>query len=213
MEKGGREYRLFVDQLGSVREVVDVASGQVVQELEYDAWGLVVKDTNPGFQPFGFAGGLYDPQTKLVRLGARDYDPTLGRWTAKDPILFAGGDYNLFGYAFTDPVNLVDSTGLCPIVPVSPLYAECARRARARLTERLAECEEQYQACLENCGNCPPPLPDVVITLCRLMCQLRYERCQIGPQLRYRLDILICTQLFTPKPPRPRPLPIPPIGG
>jgi hypothetical protein len=35
----------------------------------------VTADTNPGFQPFGFAGGLYDQDTKLVRFGARDYDP------------------------------------------------------------------------------------------------------------------------------------------
>ncbi|MDS4031603.1 MAG: hypothetical protein RKO66_16235 [Candidatus Contendobacter sp.] len=30
-------------------------------------------DTSPGFQPFGFAGGLYDKDTGLVRFGARDY--------------------------------------------------------------------------------------------------------------------------------------------
>ena len=60
--------------------------------MDYDSFGNVLQDTQPGFQPFGFAGGLYDPDTKLVRFGARDYDPRTGRWTAKDPILFAGGD-------------------------------------------------------------------------------------------------------------------------
>jgi len=34
----------------------------------------------------------------IVRFGARDYDPETGRWTAKDPIMFAGGDANLYGY-------------------------------------------------------------------------------------------------------------------
>jgi hypothetical protein len=34
---------------------------QLAQRLDYDAWGNVTTDTNPGFQPFGFAGGLYDP--------------------------------------------------------------------------------------------------------------------------------------------------------
>ena len=56
-----------------------------------------MSDTNPGFQPFGFGGGLYDQDTKLLRFGARDYNPVNGRWTAKDPILFAGGDTNLYG--------------------------------------------------------------------------------------------------------------------
>jgi RHS repeat-associated protein len=75
---------------------------------------VVSADTNPGFQPFGFAGGLYDPQTKLVRFGARDYDAETGRWTAKDPILFAGGDANLYGYAANDPINLIDPIGFQP---------------------------------------------------------------------------------------------------
>ncbi|MDH3423751.1 MAG: RHS repeat-associated core domain-containing protein, partial [Gemmatimonadota bacterium] len=69
-------------------------------------------DTNPGFQPFAFAGGLYDPQTGLTRFGARDYDPITGRWTAKDPIGFGGGDSNLFGYVSNDPVNTLDPSGL-----------------------------------------------------------------------------------------------------
>ena len=47
-----------------------------------------------------------------MRFGFRDYDPALGRWTAKDPIDFAGGDMNLYGYVRNDPINLVDSLGL-----------------------------------------------------------------------------------------------------
>ena len=62
--------------------------------------------------PFGFAGGLHDRETGLVRFGYRDYDPDIGRWTAKDPILFAGGDTDLFGYVLNDPVNLIDPDGL-----------------------------------------------------------------------------------------------------
>ena len=60
----------------------------------------------------GFAGGLYDSDTSLVRFGARDYDAEVGRWTSKDPISFAGGDSNLYGYVLNDPVNLVDPWGL-----------------------------------------------------------------------------------------------------
>jgi uncharacterized protein RhaS with RHS repeats len=37
--------------------------------------------------------------------------PEIGKWTAKDPILFAGGDSNLFGYVQNDPVNFVDPDG------------------------------------------------------------------------------------------------------
>jgi RHS repeat-associated protein len=71
----------------------------------------VLHDTNPGFQPFGFAGGLYEPATQLVRFGARDYDAETGRWTSKDPIGFGGGDTNLYGYVLQDPVNFIDPDG------------------------------------------------------------------------------------------------------
>jgi len=97
--------------VGSPRLVVNAASGLIVQQLDYDAFGNVLGDTNPGFQPFGFAGGLYDQQTQLVRFGARDYDPSTGRWTAKDPTLFDGGDTNLYAYVSNDPVNATDPEG------------------------------------------------------------------------------------------------------
>ena len=75
--------------------------------------GSIISDTNPAIHiPFGFADGLHDRDTGLIRFGARDYDPTLGRWTAKDPIDFAGGDANLYGYVQNDPVNFIDLFGL-----------------------------------------------------------------------------------------------------
>ncbi|MFT3777045.1 MAG: RHS repeat-associated core domain-containing protein [Ottowia sp.] len=120
MDKGGKTYRIVSDQLGSVRLVIDSQTGDVAQELDYDVWGNVTKDTNPNFQPFGFAGGLYDPDTKLTRFGARDYDAETGRWTAKDPILFKGGDSNLYGYVLQNPVSLIDPTGL-----IAPAVAAC----------------------------------------------------------------------------------------
>jgi len=109
--KNGVTYRIITDHLGSPRLVVNTTDGTIAQRLDYDEFGNVLIDTNPGFQPFGFAGGLYDQDTKLVRFGARDYDSNSGRWTAKDPILFGGGDTNLYGYVLNDPVNLVDPTG------------------------------------------------------------------------------------------------------
>ena len=116
VELGGVTYRIVSDHLGSVRIVVDSTTGAIAQRIDYDEFGNVTQDTNPGFQPFGFAGGIYDTDTNLSRFGARDYDPELGRWTAKDPIRFEGGDPNLFGYTLSDPVNLIDSTGEGPVV-------------------------------------------------------------------------------------------------
>ncbi len=72
----------------------------------------MTRDTSPGFQPFGFAGGILDSDTGLVHLGAREYDPKLGRFTTSDPIGFDGGSFNLHGYALGDPVNFIDPTGM-----------------------------------------------------------------------------------------------------
>ena len=111
MIKAGVIYRYVTDHLGSVRLIVNTSSSEIVQQLSYDEFGNVLSNTNPDFQPFAFAGGLYDTQTKLVRFGARDYDAFTGRWTAKDPIGFWGGS-NIFVYVHNSPTNLIDPMGL-----------------------------------------------------------------------------------------------------
>ncbi|MCA9983264.1 MAG: hypothetical protein KDE59_03180, partial [Anaerolineales bacterium] len=114
MIRGGQSYRLISDHLGSVRLVINTSNGAIIQQLNYDAWGNVVQDTNPGFQPFAYAGGLYDAATGLTRFGARDYDAEVGRWTAKDPILFLGGHSNLYVYADNNILNVHDISGQSP---------------------------------------------------------------------------------------------------
>ncbi len=121
MVRDGMTYRILTDHIGSVRLVVNAQDGSIAQRLDYDAFGRVLVDTNPGFQPFGFAGGLYDADTGLVRFDARDYDAVTGRWTAKDPILFEGGSTNLYAYVKSDPLNRIDVNGLNPSSGPPPL--------------------------------------------------------------------------------------------
>lgn len=111
MIRDGVTYRIVSDHLGNPRLVINVSDGRIVQRMDYDEFGNVITDTNPDFQPFGFAGGLYDPDTRLVRFGARDYSAEIGRWLSKDPILFDGSDVNLYEYVFSDPINFVDDNG------------------------------------------------------------------------------------------------------
>lgn len=108
----GSWYRVISDHLGSVRLVVRASDGVIGQRMDYNDLGRVTYDSAPGFQAYGFAGGIYLPTEVLVKFGARMYDPILGRWLTKDPILFQGGDTNLYGYVANDPVNFTDSTGL-----------------------------------------------------------------------------------------------------
>jgi len=94
MIRDGKTYRLIADDLGSVRLVVDTATGDIVQRIDYSPFGQVILDTYPGFQPFGFAGGIYDSDTELVQFGARDFVPEIGRWATKDHFKFQGEGAN-----------------------------------------------------------------------------------------------------------------------
>lgn len=125
MTWSGSTYRFVTDHLGSPRYLLETSGGTVAQAVTYDEYGLILTDTNASFQPFRFAGGLYDPDTKLVHFGAREYDPQTGRWNSGDPGLFTGGT-NLYGYAFGDPINYIDRDGRIPLPVVTALVGGAA---------------------------------------------------------------------------------------
>jgi RHS repeat-associated protein len=135
MITNGKEYRIISNQVGTPIYVVDASSGQVVEfenmdEFGYSASGEMAtmasassaSNSTTSMLPFGFAGGLYDGDTGLVHMGAREYDPETGRWLQRDPILFnipgtvpgATGPVqtNLYAYTLNDPINFIDPTGL-----------------------------------------------------------------------------------------------------
>jgi RHS repeat-associated protein len=61
----------------------------------------------------GFVGGTLDP-TGLVHIGAREYDPTLGRFISVDPIIDVNDPQQMHGYAYGNnaPPTISDPTGL-----------------------------------------------------------------------------------------------------
>ena len=98
--------------VGTPRVVVD-ATGAIVKRIERDAFERVITDSAPGFfLPIGFTGGLEDPATGLVRLGARDYELATGRFTARDPLLHDSFELNLFVYGDNAPTSMRDPRGL-----------------------------------------------------------------------------------------------------
>ncbi|MET0791603.1 MAG: hypothetical protein ABW061_08790 [Polyangiaceae bacterium] len=56
--QGSATYRILSDQLGSPRLAINASTGAVAQRMRRDEFGLLLEDTNPGFTPFGFGGGL-----------------------------------------------------------------------------------------------------------------------------------------------------------
>ena len=112
MVRDGQKLLLATDQLGSSFAVADL-SGNSVQEVLYDSFGVMIQNSHPELAlPLGFAGGLYDSDTGLIHFGYREYDPTIGRFISPDPLGYAGGDVDLYGYCGDDPVNFVDRLGL-----------------------------------------------------------------------------------------------------
>ena len=119
MSASGVTYRMVVDQVGSVRLLINSSSGAVAEQVDYDEFGNAAFIASA--QPFGFAGGLRDGDTGLTRFAARDYDPAIGRWTAKDPLRFGGGLGNLYAYVNADAVNATDPSGLSSYLCTKPL--------------------------------------------------------------------------------------------
>ncbi len=118
MTQDNQTYYLHYDQVGTLRVVTDI-NHNIIKEITYDTFGNILQDTNKDFKIlFGFAGGLHDRDTDLVHFGYREYDPQTGKWTAKDPIDFSGGDSNLYGYVESNPVNLVDPSGLVSMTKI-----------------------------------------------------------------------------------------------
>ncbi|WP_420713206.1 RHS repeat-associated core domain-containing protein [Streptomyces sp. Tu 6176] len=66
----------------------------------------------------GFVGGTTDP-TGLIHLGAREYDPTLGRFLSVDPVIDTDdpAQMNAYSYAHNNPVTKSDPDGLRPDGP------------------------------------------------------------------------------------------------
>jgi len=145
-------YRIISDHLGSPRLVVDANDESVViQRIDYDEFGRVTADSYPGFQPFGFAGGIYDPDTELVRLGARDYDAELGRWTTKDPVPFIGNGTNLYVYALNDPINNIDIFGLRGAAATYPKVWSIFWDNFRKMREGKIKNSDKYYHCMANC--------------------------------------------------------------
>ncbi|AFY03088.1 RHS repeat domain-containing protein [Bdellovibrio bacteriovorus] len=153
----GKIYKFLKDHLGSPRLIVEAILGTIAQRLDYTELGKITFDSNQDFQPIGFAGGLVDHDTKLVRFGARDYDPEVGRWTSKDPILFKGGDTNLFGYVENDPVNFADASGTGPILSGLchlglPIVADSiGKQVALKITEDIQSLEKELSSIDQLC--------------------------------------------------------------
>ena len=86
-----------------------------------------------------------DSTDSLIQMGARLYDPALGRFLAVDPV--EGGSANNYDYAKQDPVNGYDLDGTFYDIDNGVRKCDSACRAeRRRVARRVARETAQYNA-------------------------------------------------------------------
>jgi RHS repeat-associated protein len=108
MTTGGKSYYYLTDGTGNVLGLVDDA-GKRTHTYAYGPTGLPRGTTTEAApQPFRYSGSYLDP-TGLYKMGARYYDPQIGRFTQPDP---SGQEKNAYLYAGGDFINNIDPTGL-----------------------------------------------------------------------------------------------------
>lgn len=107
------------DQTGSSYVSVRLAPGNEVQFNKLDAFG-VKRNEHGGWRSHrGFIDGADDRSTGLVHLGAREYEPTTGRFISADPVLDLDDPIQKNGYLYCEnnPVTFADPTGLVSAAP------------------------------------------------------------------------------------------------
>jgi len=102
-----------IDALGSTITLTD-SNQTKAANYNYDSWGYLHNmgsstGTQAANNPFQYTGGYVDPATWLVKLGARYYEPEMGRFTQPDP---SGQEANTYLYAAANPINNTDPSGL-----------------------------------------------------------------------------------------------------
>ncbi|KAH0625236.1 hypothetical protein JD844_033575 [Phrynosoma platyrhinos] len=116
----GDEFYIACDNIGTPLAVFS-GTGLMIKQILYTAYGEIYMDTNPNFQIIiGYHGGLYDPLTKLIHMGKRDYDVLAGRWTSPDHNIWKRLSsnnimpFNLYMFKNNNPISAERTVFPCP---------------------------------------------------------------------------------------------------
>jgi RHS repeat-associated protein len=138
---GGSLSYVLGDSLGSTTLSVNAATGAVASQ-RYLPYGGVRSSSGTQATEKGFIGQTKDNSTGLQYLNARYYDPTIGRFTAVDPLasLSSPGSLDAYGYGHGNPVTMSDPSGLWGLPSYEAMYQSWYS-------------QQSTLACLVNCGG------------------------------------------------------------
>jgi RHS repeat-associated protein len=95
------------DGLGSTRAMTD-STGISTDQYTYDAFGAIRSHTGSSTNAYTYTGQQVDPESGLVFLRARYYDPQTALFLSKDPVVSTN---NAYSYASDNPIRWIDPTG------------------------------------------------------------------------------------------------------
>ena len=102
---------VYTDPQGTPLAEAD-AQGNITKTFDYTPYGNVATGTAPNGP--GYTGHVNDPETNLVYMQARYYDPVTGHFLSIDPVNPKAGDafnFNRYDYANNNPIRNTDPTG------------------------------------------------------------------------------------------------------
>ncbi|MEV5493031.1 polymorphic toxin-type HINT domain-containing protein [Streptomyces bobili] len=117
MRTSGKLTFLLADHHGTTTTQVTADATQAITRRKTGIFGT---PRGGQFTPWvgdkGFVGGTKDADTGLTHLGAREYDPAIGRFISVDPVMALENSQQIHGYTYgnNNPVTVSDPSGLCP---------------------------------------------------------------------------------------------------
>jgi RHS repeat-associated protein len=152
-----RGNRFFTDQTGAF-----------VQDVNYQPFGKPTSTiAQPGSQLYSnkqWNGGDALAAFGISQLGARLYDPAIGRFISRDPLLIprTAATTNPYAFASNDPVNSSDPTGLCD--EPSNKDGSCTKKPEDRGGE-VTKSTDTTGTGTGSTGGTPPPSSTTGITV------------------------------------------------
>jgi RHS repeat-associated protein len=169
---GGSFTLLFSDQHGTALIAVAWGTGQAVTRRKQLPFGSprASSGTWPGDR--GFLSGTTDP-TGTTHLGAREYDPQLGRFLSVDPLLILDDQrqHNPYQYGNNNPATFSDPTGMVLYDDLTGLgygnttalknnyekqgYIDSRGNTTQKYHDKLSNMQKSFQEYWNTCGMDP----------------------------------------------------------
>jgi len=146
----GETHFFLPDGLGSMRNLIH--GDNISSSYSYDAFGNIMSANGNPANPYHYVGALgyyQDSTSGLLHVGARYYNPKVGRFWTRDPISYK---FNSYDYAEENPTNYVDPNGLGPFSGMPLDEATRAGLQRGELEwQALGHGSQEYVECMMEC--------------------------------------------------------------